>query len=156
MDIQHIPKTFWHALSLAILIATVGLTYVAYRSSTVSIELANAKINLSSEVASSAIALNTAIEEVKKAKPETGMKYENIGIKRNLENEQPTNIEKKEETDNSIKSSSDQVKRLSSKGKNTTSLPPKLTFENFDKNIISAQESLDKLESINKQIQQLK
>lgn len=50
MDISSIPKTFWHALSLSLLIATGGLVYIAYQSSTVSIEIANAKIQLSSAI----------------------------------------------------------------------------------------------------------
>jgi uncharacterized protein YlxW (UPF0749 family) len=50
MDISSIPKTFWHALSLSVLIATGGLVYIAYQSSTVSIEIANAKIQLSSAI----------------------------------------------------------------------------------------------------------
>jgi hypothetical protein len=50
MDLSHIPKTFWHALSLAILAATLGLVIVAYRSSAVSIEVANTKISLSGVV----------------------------------------------------------------------------------------------------------
>ncbi|MCU7810838.1 MAG: hypothetical protein KZQ77_06330 [Candidatus Thiodiazotropha sp. (ex Notomyrtea botanica)] len=50
MDISSIPKTFWHALSLSVLLATGGLVYIAYQSSTVSIEIANAKIQLSSAI----------------------------------------------------------------------------------------------------------
>ncbi len=50
MDISAIPRSFWHALSLSLLIATCGLVYIAYRSSTVSIEIANAKIQLSSAI----------------------------------------------------------------------------------------------------------
>ncbi|MFC1685269.1 hypothetical protein ACFL0R_07370 [Pseudomonadota bacterium] len=50
MDISTIPKTFWHALSLSVLVATGGLVFIAYQSSTVSIEIANAKIQLSSAI----------------------------------------------------------------------------------------------------------
>jgi len=46
MDISNIPKTFWHSVSIAILVATIGLTIIAYRSASVSIEIANTKINL--------------------------------------------------------------------------------------------------------------
>lgn len=50
MDISTIPKTFWHALSLSVLITTGGLVFIAYQSSTVSIEIASAKIQLSSAI----------------------------------------------------------------------------------------------------------
>ncbi|TBW08562.1 hypothetical protein E0E52_08675 [Azotobacter chroococcum] len=51
MDTSNIPKTFWHALSICMMAATFGIIFIAYRSSTVSIEIANAKINLSSALA---------------------------------------------------------------------------------------------------------
>ena len=50
MDIAHIPRSFWHSLSFCMVVATVGILYVAYTSSTVSIEIANAKIELSSAI----------------------------------------------------------------------------------------------------------
>lgn len=48
MDTSNIPKAFWYSLSLCMVIATLGLLYIAYQSSSVSIEIANAKIELSS------------------------------------------------------------------------------------------------------------
>lgn len=48
MDTANIPKTFWYALSFCMTVATLGLVYIAYRSTSVSIEIADAKINLSS------------------------------------------------------------------------------------------------------------
>lgn len=48
MDTNNIPKAFWYALSLCMLAATFGLLFIAYRSTTVSIEIANTKIELSS------------------------------------------------------------------------------------------------------------
>lgn len=50
MDISSIPKTFWHSISLAILTGTAGMVMIAYQSSSVSIEIANAKIQLSSAI----------------------------------------------------------------------------------------------------------
>ncbi len=50
MDITHIPKLFWNSLSFCMLTATIGILYIAYTSSSVSIEIADAKINLSSAV----------------------------------------------------------------------------------------------------------
>jgi len=48
MDAANIPKSFWYALSFCMIVATLGLVYIAYRSTSVSIEIADAKINLSS------------------------------------------------------------------------------------------------------------
>lgn len=48
MDMSNVPKSFWHSLSFCIVVATLGLLFIAYKSSSVSIEIADAKINLSS------------------------------------------------------------------------------------------------------------
>ena len=50
MDTKNIPATFWYALSFCMVVATLGLLFIAYRSTTVSIEIANAKIELSSAI----------------------------------------------------------------------------------------------------------
>jgi hypothetical protein len=50
MNLEAIPKFFWYALSVCALIATMGLVVIAWRSASVSIEIANAKISLSSAV----------------------------------------------------------------------------------------------------------
>jgi len=70
MEISSIPKTFWHALSFCMVIATLGILYIAYQSSSVSIEIANAKITLSSALATSKeikSALENENERLKKA-----------------------------------------------------------------------------------------
>ncbi|VAX00011.1 hypothetical protein MNBD_GAMMA19-395 [hydrothermal vent metagenome] len=50
MDIAHIPKSFWRSLSFCMVVATIGVLYIAYKSSSVSIEIADAKISLSSAI----------------------------------------------------------------------------------------------------------
>lgn len=50
MDTSNIPKSFWHALSFCMVTATLSIIFIAYRSSAVSIEIANAKISLSSAI----------------------------------------------------------------------------------------------------------
>lgn len=50
MDMAAIPRSFWHALSFCMVAATLGLLYIAQSSSSVSIEIANAKIELSSAI----------------------------------------------------------------------------------------------------------
>jgi len=48
MDVSQIPKSFWHSLSFCMVVATLGLLFIAYKASSVSIEIANTKIELSS------------------------------------------------------------------------------------------------------------
>ncbi|NMC49775.1 MAG: hypothetical protein GYA47_10185 [Desulfovibrio sp.] len=57
LERPNIPVFFWYSLSVCMLLATAVLLIIAYRSSSISIEVASAKINLSS-----------AIESVKDAK----------------------------------------------------------------------------------------
>ncbi len=154
MDLQHIPRTFWHSLSIAVVVISVGLTYIAYRSSSVSIELANAKINLSSEVASSTIALNAALEEAKQAKQAADSKYQALLLRyQRLE----THLDSIEETtrDNpSVQHSLQQFKAAIAED-DTDTTPPQPSFKQFDQNILRAQQSLDKLEALNQQLQPL-
>jgi len=145
---KNIPKFFWYSVSFAILIVSIGLTYIAYRSSTVTIELANTKINLSSEVASSTIALNGAIEEAKKIKQEAEDKYSQLLDEYERLKAQLTNIkEQSKKASSSI--NKDLIEKLTIK-----SPEPQISqFEKFDSNISIAEKSLKNLESINKQIQ---
>lgn len=50
MDASAIPKTFWNSVSLAIVVTTFGLLWIAHRSASVSIQIANAKIELSGAI----------------------------------------------------------------------------------------------------------
>lgn len=151
MELQHIPKTFWHSLSIAVLVVSSGLTYIAYRSSTVSIELANAKINLSSEVASSTIALNTALDEAKRTKIEVENKYQVLVKQYAALKKQVENIEKQAKTDTQLQLSLEEFKADCPGCADVAPLP--LPFTVFDQNILKAEASLHKLEALNKQIQ---
>lgn len=51
MEMAHIPRSFWHALSVCMVSATGVLLYIALSASSVSIEVANAKIQISSALA---------------------------------------------------------------------------------------------------------
>lgn len=83
MDISHIPRSFWHAISFCIVVATLGLLYLAYISNSVSIEIANAKIELSS-----------AISQVKEVKSDLAEENERLV---NANNTLKTKLKKLEE-----------------------------------------------------------
>ena len=156
MEIQHIPKTFWHALSVAVLVVSSGLTYIAYKSGSVSIELANAKINLSSEVASSTIALKNALDTAKKAKEVAEQKYAELISKHDLVNEQLKKLQAEARVNKNV---ADVLKGFELNCPECTEvkpLPESLQLNNFDMNIEEVQKSLDRLEEINLQIKPIK
>ncbi|MDO8933448.1 MAG: hypothetical protein Q7U97_13725 [Rhodocyclaceae bacterium] len=82
MDTSNIPKSFWHALSFCMVTATLGIIFIAYRSSSVSIEIANAKISLSSAlgtVKDIKSDLEKENERLKNANNELQAKLQNAG-----------------------------------------------------------------------------
>ena len=155
MDIQHIPKTFWHSLSIAVLVVSSGLTYIAYRSSTVSIELANTKINLSSELASSTIALSSALDEAKDAKADTEKKYDELLRQYERLEERLKQLKATTDVEGSVKSLFDKLRENCPDCMNLQPLPKSLPLTSFDQNINKAQLSLERLETLNKQIQSM-
>ncbi len=156
MELQYIPRTFWHSLSLSVLIVSTGLTLIAYKSSTVSIELANAKINLSSEVSTSTQALGEALVEAKSAKLDAESKYllllgqadslkaqlKKFGEQSGEAGADPTRI-----YDQFIADCPDCFK--------WKALPQALPFSTFDQNIEKAESSLKKLKALQNGIQPL-
>jgi malate synthase len=81
MQTSQIPKTFWHTVSVSLLAATVVLLYIALRSTSISIEIANAKINLNTAI-SETEQLNQELREQNEAllaaKEELQRKYEEL------------------------------------------------------------------------------
>jgi len=51
MEASNIPRFFWISLSFCMVVATLGLLGIAFQSATVSIEIADAKITMSSVLA---------------------------------------------------------------------------------------------------------
>jgi hypothetical protein len=47
MDISNIPKTFWYSASFCIVFLTISFVAIAWKSTSLTIEIANAKIGLS-------------------------------------------------------------------------------------------------------------
>ncbi|SRR6266571_884940 len=50
MDLARIPNSFWNSLSFAVVALTIGLLVFGYRSTTISIEIADTKIGLNQSV----------------------------------------------------------------------------------------------------------
>lgn len=108
MDVQHIPKVFWYSISASLLVVSIGLTIIAYRSSRVSIELADAKILLSSKIAADELetskkSLKTAVKQIQSAKEYTQKEYSDLIQKNRALEAQITALEKKAKTNQSAK-----------------------------------------------------
>lgn len=156
MDIQHIPKTFWHALSVAVLVVSFGVIYIAYRSSSVSIELANAKISLSSEVASSTIALKNALEMTKKAKEEAEKEYSVLVRKNDLINMRFKFLEEEAKINQNLLDALNNFELECKDCINSKPLPNLLDTSEFELSLEEVQKSLYNLEAINREIQPIK
>jgi chromosome segregation ATPase len=50
IELNQIPRTFWNSVSFAVVALTIGLLVFGYRSTSISIEIANTKIGLSQAV----------------------------------------------------------------------------------------------------------
>ena len=50
MELGNIPKVFWYSVSFSIVVSTIGLLVIANKSASISIEIADAKINLISAI----------------------------------------------------------------------------------------------------------
>lgn len=79
MDISNIPKAFWYSLSFCMVVGTLGLLTIAYKASSVSIEIANAKIELQSAV-SQTKEIKAILEATsKRLASESKLSKENVG-----------------------------------------------------------------------------
>ena len=81
METSQIPRTFWHAVTVSLLAATLVLLYIALKSTSISIEIANAKINLNTAI-SETEQLNQELREQNEAllaaKEELERKYDEL------------------------------------------------------------------------------
>ncbi len=81
MDASNAPKFFWYSLSVAILACTVMLLVIAYRSTDVSIRIANAKIDLKQNAAEVEKVNDQLLQEnerIKTAQAELQRKYDKL------------------------------------------------------------------------------
>ena len=98
---NNIPAVFWYSASLCLLVATTGLTYTAYLSSSISIEIANTKITLLS-----------AIDGTQKLAREVENKYERSELCQSGEDSQLESYRPKAEAKNELQIINDQLSRL--------------------------------------------
>ena len=116
----------------------------------------NAKISLSSEVASSTIALKSALNDAQKAKEDAEKKYASLLKKHEMIQNQLKNFEQRAKEDKYFSDVFDKFKVECPDCAKFEILPKSLPFASFDKNIEKVQNSLNELEAINKQIQPIK
>jgi hypothetical protein len=70
MDIRHIPQTFWYSLSFAIFILSLAFTAAIWRASSISIEVANAKVKLADARADTRVVIAEVTQIAKTLKRE--------------------------------------------------------------------------------------
>ncbi|MDJ0733017.1 MAG: hypothetical protein QNJ47_02860 [Nostocaceae cyanobacterium] len=84
MDISKIPLVFWYSLSVSMLSFSTGITLSSLFASTVSVEVANSKINLSKNINDVKMINNELkmkaeqLENIEKAYKELQSKYDKI------------------------------------------------------------------------------
>lgn len=133
MDTSHIPKTFWHSLSFCMVVGTLGLLIIAYKASSVSFEIANAKIVLSS-----------TISQAKEIKSELDAENKRLlALNQRLE-EQISVLEKSGKIPKESRSLGELMRDITSPYAvhNLKSLESKI--DKFETNIKSAQEAIQK------------
>ena len=135
MDISNIPKTFWHALSLSVVLLTGGFLVLAYQSASVSIEMANTKITL-----------YQAAEEAKAISNEIEREYEQL---EELQN-QVQNIMSSLRKNRSLQMESDETRvlqrELELQGQMLAEPRTRRNIEELNSRIQSVQESLQKVQ----------
>jgi hypothetical protein len=87
MEASNIPRFFWISLSFCMVVATLGILGIALQSATVSIEIADAKITMSS-----------ALADVKEIK--TDLELENMKLQKEKEALEILLTDLKQATDN--------------------------------------------------------
>jgi hypothetical protein len=86
MQLQHVPRIFWWSISVSIFVVAIGFTVIAWRSSTISVEIANAKINLHQTIVDNREILQQLKElakDLEKAKTEMQNKIAALEVKSN-------------------------------------------------------------------------
>lgn len=130
MTSSNIPRFFWISLSFCMIVATLGLLGIAWQSTSVSIEIANAKINLS-----------RAISEVRQIKDELEMEQDRLIEEKEALNNLLSNLEKtsatSSETEELLKS------YLSNKKTPWPAVLEKQRFKQLDHQLINLEKTLN-------------
>lgn len=148
MSIQYIPRGFWHSLSFAIVVLSVGLVYIAYRASSVSLETEYGRLDLTRVQTS--LDLSLALEEIKELKSQLEKQRSEIAEhNKTLKNQ--LGLVLKEKTD------SEELKALAREIKSGQTIwplkepdfPERLNWNNLDIKIRKAEESVRNIHSRN-------
>ncbi|KST67571.1 hypothetical protein BC008_30715 [Mastigocoleus testarum BC008] len=136
MDISSIPKVFWYSLSISLLSLTTGLTVSSIFATSVSVEVANSKINLSKNI-NSVQRINQdlknkveELEEIDKAYKQLQQKYNRL-----LKSTKPSVTQELKELNREIQKFQSRVRKIEN--------------EDLKEKILQNEE---KLEAINEQI----
>lgn len=134
MDISNIPKTFWHSLSLSIVLLTLGFLFMAYKSASVSIETANMKITL-----------HQAFEEAKMISNEIEREYEQL---ENFRNQLQSTLSRFQES-TTLQENREQAsvlqEQIQVQSRMLAEPRSRRNIDDLNKRIQSAQESLQKV-----------
>lgn len=134
MDISNIPKTFWHSLSLSIVLLTLGFLFMAYKSASVSIETANMKITL-----------HQAFEEAKMISNEIVREYEQL---ENFRNQLQSTLSRFQES-TTLQENREQAsvlqEQIQVQSRMLAEPRSRRNIDDLNKRIQSAQESLQKV-----------
>ncbi len=135
MDTANIPRIFWHSLSFCMVIATVGLLFIAYQSTTISLEIANTKIQLS-----------TAITETKEIKSELEVENERLKKANKILEEQMTMLERTASGGGTLSFSPAELERLKTLADDRANIKPlvipKSRFDDLDDRLDMVQQTI--------------
>ena len=137
MDTENIPRIFWHALSFCMVIATVGLLFIAYQSTTISLDTANTKTGLS-----------TARSETKDIKAELQVENERLKKANKLLEEQIAMLERSVSDNGGPTVSAAELARIKALSDTRTSTQPSVIPESRFKELD------DRLDMVQQSIQQ--
>ncbi len=133
MDTSNIPKAFWYSLSFCMVVGTIGLLFIAYKASSVSIEIANTKIELLS-----------AVSQTKEIKANLEAESRRLASANRLFQEKVAALEKSARNTPSAPSIEELTKGLLQPAFATQDLTYKTEFNALDTKIKSAEEAIRK------------
>jgi len=130
MTPSNIPRFFWISLSFCMIVATFGLLTIAWQSTSISIEVANAKINMSK-----------AISEVRQIKDELEREQEILTEEKESLKDLLKNLEKAPDTSSNPEELL--MSYLSNRKTNWSTVQQKQRFNQLEHRLQSLEKTLD-------------